>query len=96
MACGLSMEKGNFEELRRRVNEDSPLTEESLIDKYYIDIDMPINYVSYELLNDIEKLGPFGQANPSPLFAQKNLQILARKKNQKGNQVGGGGGRTGE
>ena len=87
MACGLSMEKGNFEELRRRVNEDSPLTEESLIDKYYIDIDMPINYVSYELLNDIEKLGPFGQANPSPLFAQKNLQILARKKNQKGNQV---------
>ena len=87
MACGLSMEMNNFEELRRRINEDSPLTEEDLIDKYYIDIDMPINYVSMELYNEIEKLGPFGQGNPSPLFAQKNLIILSRKRNPKGNMI---------
>jgi len=87
MACGLSMDKTNFEELRRVLNLESPLKPEDLIEKYYIDIDMPINYVSSELLYEIEKMGPFGQANPSPLFAQKNLTILSRKKNSKGNMV---------
>lgn len=87
MACGLSIEKANFEELRRRINKDSPLTPDDLISKYYIDIDMPINYVSKDLLNELEMLAPFGQDNASPLFAQKNLQILSRKKNPKGNMV---------
>ena len=85
MACGLSMSKDNLEEFRRRINEDSPLTENDLIDKYYIDIDMPINYVSMTLIREIEKLGPFGQGNPKPLFAQRNLQIVSRKRNPKGN-----------
>lgn len=87
MACGLSMEKQNFEILRRVLNEESSLTEDDLVEKYCIDIDMPINYVSKELLGEIERLGPFGQANPSPLFAQKNLQIVSRKMNAKGNLV---------
>lgn len=87
MACGLSIEKANFEVLRRVLNEESPLTEEDLVPKYYIDIDMPINYVSEELLNELDLLAPFGQGNPSPLFAQKNLQIVSRKRNAKGNLV---------
>lgn len=87
MACGLSIEKNNFEVLRRILNEESTLRPEDLIEKYSIDIDMPINYVSMELISEIEKMGPFGQANPAPLFAQKNLKIISRKKNQKGNQV---------
>lgn len=85
MACGLSMDKENFEPLRELLNANSPLTEKDLVSKYYIDIDMPINYVSRELINEIERLGPFGQGNPSPLFAQKNLRIISRKKNAKGN-----------
>lgn len=87
MACGLSMEKSNFEVLRRVLNEESTLKPEDLVEKYSIDIDMPINYVSAELISEIEKMGPFGQANPSPLFAQKNLRIISRKRNQKGNQI---------
>ena len=85
MACGLSMDKENFEEFRRRINEDSYLTEENLVDKYYIDIDMPISYVSFELINEIERLAPFGEGNRKPLFAQKNLSIVSRKSNPKGN-----------
>ena len=85
MACGLSMDKNNFERLRKLLNDNSPLTENDLVSKYYIDIDMPINYVSRELIDEIERLGPFGQGNPSPVFAQKNLRIVSRKKNAKGN-----------
>jgi len=87
MACGLTIEKALFEELRIRLNSESSLKPEDLIEKYYIDIDMPINYVSEELLSEIEMLAPFGQGNPAPLFAQRNLQIVSRKKNQKGNLV---------
>ena len=76
-----------LEEFRTRINEQSTLTENDLIDKYYIDIDMPINYVSRSLIDEIEKMGPFGQGNPKPLFAQKNLTILSRKKNAKGNMI---------
>ena len=85
MACGLSMDKNNLERLRKLLNDNSPLTEKDLVSKYYIDIDMPVNYVSRELIDEIERLGPFGQGNPSPLFAQKNLRIISRKKNAKGN-----------
>ena len=87
MACGLTIEKRNFELLRRRINEDSPLTKEDLIEKYYIDIDMPINYVNMQLLDEIKMLEPFGTGNDSPLFAQKKLYIVSRKKNPKGNLV---------
>ena len=87
MACGLSMEKANFEELRRVLNAESVLKPEDLVEKYSIDIDMPINYVSMALISELEKMAPFGQANPAPLFAQKNLWIVSRKRNQKGNQV---------
>jgi len=87
MACGLTIEKKNFEELRRVVNENSPLSKEDLVEKYYIDIDMPINYVSSKLLDELEMLKPYGNGNDAPLFAQKNLYIVSRKKNAKGNQI---------
>ncbi len=83
--CFTDMDKNNFERLRKLLNDNSPLTENDLVSKYYIDIDMPINYVSRELIDEIERLGPFGQGNPSPVFAQKNLRIVSRKKNAKGN-----------
>jgi len=87
MACGLTIEKAAFEELRRRLNAETSLKPEDLVEKYYIDIDMPINYISEDLIRELELLGPFGQDNQSPLFAQKNLYILSRKKNPKGNMV---------
>lgn len=87
MACGLTIDKSEFEGLRRDINQNSPLKPEDLVDKCYIDIDMPINYISDELIRELDELAPFGQGNPSPLFAQKNLQIVSRKKNAKGNMV---------
>ena len=87
MACGLTIDPNKFEEFRRLINESSPLTEEDLVEKYSIDIDMPINYSDMALVNELEKLAPFGQGNPSPLFAQKNLSIVSRKGNAKGNYL---------
>lgn len=87
MAAGMSIPVENIDELRRRLNENSELTEEDLVEKMYIDADMPINYVSKALVEDLNKLGPYGVGNPSPLFAQKNLQILSRRSSKAGNMV---------
>ena len=87
MAAGLSMPKDNLTELRKRINDNSTLTEADLVDKLSIDIDMPINYVSMKLINEIDRLAPYGTGNPAPLFAQKNLKIVSRKSNPKGNMV---------
>ena len=75
MAAGLSLEERNVEEFRRRLNEQAQLTEEDFIPKVWIDVPMPIQYVSEPLIHQLDLLEPFGQGNEKPLFAQKDLLI---------------------
>ncbi len=75
MAAGLSLPKDNIGELRRRLNENAHLTAEELTEKVKIDIPMPIRYVTREFVAELERLGPFGNGNPTPNFAQKGLVI---------------------
>lgn len=87
MAAGLSLPTENIDEMRRLLNENSTLTEDDLIEKLPIDADMPINYVSEALIADLEKLEPFGNGNPGPVFAQKDLVILSRRTSKNRNMV---------
>lgn len=75
MAAGLSLEERNVEEFRRRLNEQAQLTEEDFIPKVWIDVPMPIQYVSEPLIHQLDLLEPFGQGNEKPLFAEKGLMI---------------------
>ena len=75
MAAGLSIEEKDIEEFRRRLNADANLTEEDFIPKIWIDVPMPLDYVSESLVEELKQLEPYGQGNEKPLFAQKNLYI---------------------
>ena len=75
MAAGLSLPEEKIGELRRRLNEDSPLSPEVLTEKLHIDVPMPVDYVSMELVRQFELLAPFGKDNPRPLFADRNLSV---------------------
>ncbi|MCI8453740.1 MAG: single-stranded-DNA-specific exonuclease RecJ, partial [Lachnospiraceae bacterium] len=46
MAAGLSVEEKDIDELRRRLNEDAELKEEDFIPKIWIDVPMPLEYIS--------------------------------------------------
>ncbi len=86
MAAGLSLEEANIEEFRRRLNENSGLTEEDFKAKIWIDVPMPVGYVSERLVQELKCLEPFGQGNEKPLFAEKALKIrssrvIGRNKN---------------
>ena len=75
MAAGFSLKEENVGEFRRRLNAQSPLTREDFIPKIWIDVAMPLEYISEALVNELKSLEPFGQGNEKPQFAQKNLRI---------------------
>lgn len=86
MAAGLSIKKECVGEFRRRLNQDAALNEEDFIRKIWIDVPMPLDYISESLITELELLEPFGQGNEKPAFAQKGLRIrsvrvLGKKRN---------------
>ncbi len=75
MAAGFSLRVEDIDEFRRRLNENAKLTPEDFVQKIWIDVPMPLEYISEDLIQELEKLEPFGQGNEKPQFAQKNLRI---------------------
>lgn len=79
MAAGLSLEEKNVERFRRELNRQADLTEEDFIPRIWIDVPLPISYVSEKLIKELELLEPFGQGNEKPQFAQKDLTIRSAR-----------------
>ena len=76
MAAGFSLKEENIDAFRDKLNENTTLTEEDLFKKVTIDAVLPLDYISYELVNDLERLEPFGKANPKPLFGEKDINVI--------------------
>ncbi len=79
MAAGLSMEEKDVDCFRREINAICRLTQEDMEEKVHIDVPMPVSYVSWPLVEELERLEPFGNGNPRPLFAQKDLEFLSAR-----------------
>ena len=75
MAAGFSLPLENVGEFRRRLNENARLTPEDFVPKVWIDIALPFEYVSEELIEELELLEPFGNGNEKPQFAQRDLFV---------------------
>lgn len=85
MAAGLSIKEENIPLLRKRLNENCNLTEKDITPKIKIDKRIPLSMVNENLINELEKLEPFGKGNSSPIFAEKGIVISEVKflgKNQ--------------
>jgi len=76
MAAGFSLAEENIDEFRRELNKNTTLKADDLLRKVTIDSILPLDSISYELINDLERLEPFGKANSKPLFAEKNVNVL--------------------
>lgn len=75
MAAGLSLSIDNLEDFRKRLNEESRLTKDDLVPKVYMDMHLPLDYISFSLVEDLKLLEPYGKGNPRPLFGEKNIKI---------------------
>ena len=86
MAAGVSMPEENVEVFRAYLNAHSGLTDEDLVEVIHIDVPMPMSYVTIDFVKQLSLLEPFGNGNPKPVFAQKNVRvcrgrILGKNKN---------------
>lgn len=79
MAAGFSLERERIEEMRRRLNENCTLGEQDLVEKICIDVPMPIDYITEELVEQLDLLEPFGKGNEKPLFAEAGLTLLGAR-----------------
>lgn len=75
MAAGLSLREDKIDMLRSRLNAGCHLSDSDLNEKIWIDVPMPIGYISEKVVDDLALLAPFGKGNAKPVFADKNLTI---------------------
>ena len=76
-AAGFSIKIENINEFSKRINEYAKenIPESSLIKPVKLDITIPAYKISYDFIDKISLLEPFGFGNPSPLFALNNCEI---------------------
>lgn len=88
MAAGVSMPEENVETFRTYLNAHCGLTDADLVEIIHIDVPMPMSYVTPELVRQLSLLEPFGNGNPKPVFAQKNVRVCRGRILGKNRNVG--------
>lgn len=88
MAAGVSMPEDNVEAFRNYLNENCGLSEEDFEEKIHIDVPMPMSYVTTDFVRQLSVLEPFGNGNPKPVFAQRNLRFIRGRILGKNSNVG--------
>ena len=97
MACGLSLKESDlagFRQAFEKVVADT-VTDQDLEEFLVCDAELPLDRISPELADEIDKLRPFGPGNPEPVFVaksvflmdvhikkEKHLWLLVREKDQ--------------
>lgn len=68
MAAGMTVKIENVEDLRARLNEQArqTLSDEDFIPVNQIDLTCKVDDISLELIEELQRLEPFGTANPKP------------------------------
>lgn len=75
MACGLSIRSDKVKEFRQKLNDKSKLKKDNFVNIINIDAQIPIDKLSLEFAESLQRLEPFGKDNPKAKFADKNLFI---------------------
>ena len=55
------------------------------LDENYIDAELMLDSVNWNLFKDIDRLAPFGKGNPKPIFLFKNVMPVSVRRFGKGN-----------
>lgn len=77
-AAGLTLPAANVPEFRRRINEwaDQTLDPRDLMRRLRIDAALPLRSIDGGVVEALSRLGPYGAANPKPVFHAGPVQIV--------------------
>ena len=78
LAAGLSIQRSNIDEFRRRINEYAitKLDDEALCVSLDADCEVRMNELTMKLAQELDKLEPFGISNPVPNFMIRDAKIV--------------------
>lgn len=76
-ACGLTIEKDRLDEFRDKINIEAGryVSEDIFNPQLDIDMEIPLNLLTGDVIDEIESLAPFGEENPRPVFSSRNLIV---------------------
>src|SRR4051812_49282885 len=77
-AAGLTMEASRVPEFRARINAhaDQVLEPDQLRPRLRIDGLLNLKSITHDLMRDLDAMGPFGMANPRPVFHASGVEIV--------------------
>jgi single-stranded-DNA-specific exonuclease len=77
-AAGLTMEAGRVGEFRARINAyaDEVLEPDQLRPRLRIDGPLSLRAINHDLMRGLDSMGPFGLANPRPVFHATPVEIV--------------------
>jgi len=76
-ACGITIEKDRIAEFTDLINKEAFIDtkEEIFSPKLDIEMDVPLQQLSEDVIREIESLAPFGSENPRPVLSSRNVYI---------------------
>lgn len=76
-ACGLTIEKDKVDAFRERINHEAAqeMGEGLFSPQLDIEMDVPLGALSDTMIHELESLAPFGEENPRPVLASRNLRV---------------------
>ena len=76
MAAGFSLKRENLSKFEKFINQDFLKKNISVDDSFKYDAEVSSTAFNKNFHNDIDKVGPFGNGNPLPIFFFKNLRVI--------------------
>lgn len=78
MAAGFSLPVAQIEQLRNKINEYAAgfLPGEEQIPVLELDALVSLEDITYDLVNELEQLAPYGHGNPGPLFGLRGAKLI--------------------
>lgn len=81
-AAGLTLSEDNlmnFKECFNKVAKEKIKTED-LMPSLNIDTEIPLNLLNFKLIEEMEKLSPFGPENPRPVFCSRKIGVKSHPR----------------
>jgi single-stranded-DNA-specific exonuclease len=79
-AAGFSIRADRFEGFRRAFDEAvrEALTPTDLVKRIRVDVSAPLSSIDAAVVRDVERLAPFGEGNPRPVFASRGVRVAGQ------------------
>ncbi len=80
-AAGMRLSADNLQAFREKMNSivDRSLKADDMVPTLAIDAAIKLSDVSFNLVNELDLLEPFGESNREPVFGAKGIEILDRR-----------------